>query len=454
VITEHLARRRPATRPGGVAALTTAVVALLAALLATLLLGPLLAAPAQAAPADVPAATTDEWGFRGLLRDGAGEPIPDAEVTVLSDGDAVGSGPTDAEGRWGPLAVPEPGTYTLRFDLAGTGETFADGTTVGEVDKEIVDSPTALPVQNVVMTTDEATREVTSTGAQVLQRLVAGLNYGLLLALAAVGLSLVFGTTGLTNFAHGENVTFGALIGYLCSFVLGLPIWLAAVVATLAGAAFGWTQDTGLWGPLRRRRLPLVPLMIVSIGFGLALRTIFQFTYGYGTSAITRETFSTISLGPIRLSTADVGSMLTAVVVLVALGLWLQRSRAGRAIRAVSTNPRLAAASGINVAGTLRLVWTVGGALAGLAGVLLGLFNQVSAVMGFNALLLMFAAVILGGLGTTYGALVGALVVGVFTELLVLWVPSDMKYVGGLVVLVVVLLLRPQGIFGSRERIG
>jgi branched-chain amino acid transport system permease protein len=134
--------------------------------------------------------------------------------------------------------------------------------------------------------------------------------------------------------------------------------------------------------------------------------------------------------------------------------LAVRRSRLGKAARAISDNPALAAASGIDVDRVIRVVWTVGGALAGLAGILLGLAQEVQFQMGQNILLLIFAAVTLGGLGTTVGALVGSLVIGVGVQLSTLVVSPELKNVGALAALIVILLIRPQGILGRRERIG
>jgi branched-chain amino acid transport system permease protein len=142
------------------------------------------------------------------------------------------------------------------------------------------------------------------------------------------------------------------------------------------------------------------------------------------------------------------------VVVLLLVALMLQRTKIGKAMRAVADNRDLAASSGIDVNRVILVVWMMGGALAALGGVLLGLSDQVQWDMGFRLLLLMFAGVTLGGLGTAYGALVGSLVVGIFVQLSTLVIPDDMKYVGGLLLLIVVLIVRPQGILGSRARIG
>ena len=155
------------------------------------------------------------------------------------------------------------------------------------------------------------------------------------------------------------------------------------------------------------------------------------------------------------LSWIDVASMGTSIVVLLAFAFFLLRTRIGKATRAVSDNPSLAAASGIDVDRVIRIVWVTGAVLAGLSGILWAYFRPgVSWDMGFQILLLIFAAVTLGGLGTAFGALVGSIIVGLFIELSTLWLPSDLKYVGALIVLILVLLFRPQGILGRRERIG
>jgi branched-chain amino acid transport system permease protein len=150
----------------------------------------------------------------------------------------------------------------------------------------------------------------------------------------------------------------------------------------------------------------------------------------------------------------DLATIIICLVVLVLVALMLQRTRIGKAMRAVADNRDLAASSGINVNQVILVVWMMGGALAALGGVLLGLTDEVQWDMGFRLLLLMFAGVTLGGLGTAYGALVGSLVVGIFVQMSTLIIPNDVKYVGGLLLLIVILIIRPQGILGARARVG
>jgi branched-chain amino acid transport system permease protein len=196
-------------------------------------------------------------------------------------------------------------------------------------------------------------------------------------------------------------------------------------------------------------------MMIVSIGLSLAVRYTYQLLYGGEIRQLPFAGMADLQLGPIALSPIDLVSMAISLVVLAGVAYFLLRTRVGKATRAVSDNPSLASASGIDVDRVIRIVWVLGGALAGLSGVLWAYFRPgVSWDMGFQILLLIFAAVTLGGLGTAFGALVGSVIVGLFVEVSTLWLPSDMKYAGALVILIIVLLFRPQGILGRKERIG
>jgi branched-chain amino acid transport system permease protein len=289
----------------------------------------------------------------------------------------------------------------------------------------------------------------------VVQLLVDGIRFGLLIAICAVGLSLIFGTTGLTNFAHGELVTVGAVIAWFINVSLGVPLIWAALIAVVVGAAVGALNDLALWRPLRRRGTGLVAALVVSIGVSLALRYLVQIVFGGRSQPYTGLGSSrAVNYGLFTLTNRALASIIISIIILVLVALMLQRTKIGKAMRAVADNRDLAASSGIDVDRVILFVWALGGALATLGGVLLGLSDRVQWDMGFRLLLLMFAGVTLGGLGTAYGALVGSLVVGVFVQMSTLVIPDDMKYVGGLLLLIVILVIRPQGILGSRARIG
>ncbi|WAB84879.1 branched-chain amino acid ABC transporter permease [Microcella daejeonensis] len=411
---------------------------------------------AGASPAMADEVGLDEYDFRILGNVQLdGEPLEDVLLVIEGNGFDV-EVETDAEGRWA-VGVPENGDYSVTLDE----ETLPEGIAV--IDEEGLDDtpnvrdvtigPSGSTVANFFI--GEGERNTVSLADQVLERVFNGLNFGLLLALAAIGLSLIFGTTGLSNFAHAELITFGGLMTLLFGSILGMPIWIAIPIALVLSAALGWVNDAALWRPLRARGVGLIPMMIVSIGLSLAVRYLYQYFVGGGTSQLPGATDSTLSIGAFGLSWIDVGSMAISIIVLLAVAYFLLRTRIGKATRAVSDNPSLAAASGIDVDRVIRIVWVMAGGLAGLSGILWAYFRPgVSWDMGFQILLLTFAAVTLGGLGTAFGALVGSLIVGFFVEMSTLIIPADMKYVGALIILILVLLLRPQGILGRKERIG
>jgi neutral amino acid transport system permease protein len=250
-------------------------------------------------------------------------------------------------------------------------------------------------------------------------------------------------------------VTIGAIIAWYINVRGGVPLIPATLIAMVAGAAVGALNELALWRPLRRRGTGLVAALVVSIGLSLALRYLIQIVYGgFSNPYADYQSQRAVDYGVFTMTNRSLASIVVSVVVLVLVALMLQRTKIGKAMRAVSDNRDLAASSGIDVDRVILVVWMMGGALATLGGVLLGLSDQVQWDMGFRLLLLMFAGVTLGGLGTAYGALVGSLIVGVFVQMSTLVIPSDVKYVGGLLLLIVILVLRPQGILGSRARIG
>ncbi|MDP3892830.1 branched-chain amino acid ABC transporter permease, partial [Nocardioides sp.] len=224
----------------------------------------------------------------------------------------------------------------------------------------------------------------------------------------------------------------------------------------LVSALFGWAQDRGLWRPLRRRGTGLIAMMIVSIGFGLLLRNVYQYTITSSRKSLSQYVSQGRNdYGPISLADKELAIIVVATVTITVTCVVLMKTRLGKAMRAVSDNPALSASSGMRVDGVIGSVWILGTALTGLAGVLLAVNSQVNFLMGFKLLLLVFAAVTLGGLGTIWGALFGSMVIGIMVEVGPLFgVPSSIKEVGALVVLILVLLIRPQGILGRRERVG
>jgi len=376
------------------------------------------------------------------------KPVQGVEFRITGNGvdEKVLSG---SDGTW-VLEVAKKGIYEVEINL----ETLPKGVALRDATANIREANlTITNTAAVLFPIGKDTRVVQPIGDQFLVRLFAGLNLGLLLAVAAVGISLIFGTTGLNNFAHGEMVTFGAMFTWLFHVELKMPLLIAAVITIVLSAGFGWLQDAALWKQLRRRRLGLNQMMIVSIGLSIVLRQVYILSFEGDTKVLSSE-YESVSLGPVVTTSSSLWSMLISALALGFVAWFLTRTRIGKAARAVSDNSSLAAATGINVERIIRIVWVLAGALTGLAGILYGLQFQANYLLGAQILLLLFASVTLGGLGTALGATVGAIIIGFVVELSALVIPIDLKYAASLIILIVVLLVRPQGVLGKKQRIG
>jgi len=397
------------------------------------------------------AATAEGETVQGTLRNGT-EALAGVTITVTTAaGGPVGEAVTDDTGKF-VIPVPEAGDYTVTLDES----TLPEGVAIREGRSSTVTLPVAVGQERpVLFPLGENTRNVQSDLDRLPQLALEGLNFGLIIALAAVGLSLIYGTTGLVNFAHGELITLGALLAYLFNVTFGLQLIPAAILAVVGAAALGGVQDRLLWRPLRKKGTGLIAMLVVTIGLALLARGFFLYLFGGSTAPFDDyQVQEGYDLGPVSLAPKDLISMLLCIGMLLAVAYALLRTRIGKATRAVSDNPALAASSGIDVERVISTVWIAGAGLAGMAGILLALAQQVSFQLGFQILLLVFAGVTLGGLGTAFGALVGSLVVGIFTQVSTIFVPTELKNAGALVVLILILLVRPQGILGRAERVG
>ena len=431
--------------------MTRRVRASLLAIGSMLLMLGLLASPALAQDALL-AQSEIEQGLTGTLRDGERNPVPGVSIVVSdADGNEVGTAETDDEGRW-ELAVDQAGMFQVFLDP----ETLPEGVDLRDPDENPLEIE-VLPgrVRPAVFQLGEGEADRAQLDAFV-RAFANGLKFGLIIAMCSVGLSLIFGTTGLINFAHGELVAFGALFAWFLNVdSVEWHLLLAALMAVVATSALGASFERGLFRPLRRRRVGLFQLMIVSIGLSLFVRHLLLLFFGGAPRPYADFVGqSVVRIGPIALTPRDMAIMAISVVILLGVGLMLQTTRIGKAMRAVADNRDLAESSGIDVNRVILVVWILGAGLAALGGILFGSAVAVDWFMGFRLLLLMFAGVILGGLGTAYGAMVGSIVIGLVTELSVLWFPAELKFMWALVVLIVVLLVRPQGILGRAERIG
>ena len=288
---------------------------------------------------------------------------------------------------------------------------------------------------------------------ELLQLVVNGLVNGSVVALAAVGVSLVYGMLRIVNFAHGDYLTAGAYTAVLFTSV-GLGTATAAVIAGIAGLALAVALEFALWRPLRRKGAGFMSLFLASIGLALVLRNLLFLVASAEPRSYPVDVFQVYALGPIRIAKTQSIAVAAAFGFIILVALLLARTTLGRSMRAVADDAVLAAVTGIRVDRVIVATWALAGALAGVAGVLAALVqSSFDPNVGFALLLPVFAAVILGGIGSAYGALLGGLVLGVLTEVAT-WtelgggVDPVYKPVVAFAVLIAALLVRPQGLFG------
>ena len=390
--------------------------------------------------------------IQGTLVDASKAPISGVTISATGPNNFAAQSISDGAGKW-KIEVPAAAVYevSINQEQLPSGQALTDPTRA-TIKANVIslgfDVTILFPIGPGVAKATNVER-----GAQLL---ADGLILALVIALAALGLNLVFGTTGLTNFAHGELLTLGGLLTYYLSAVAGLKVILAIPLAVLLSALIGgYLQDKILWQPLRRRGTGLIAALIVSIGLAILIRYFFLFIFGGDTRQLPEYAGQPgLSLGLVSITPKSIITSSIGLAMLVGATLWLSRSHMGKASRAVADNPALASSSGIEVERVIRAVWILGATLASFAGIMVTVNQGVSFVMGQDLLLLIFAAVTLGGLGTINGALIGSLVIGVSIQLSTLIIPTELKYVGALGILIIILLVRPQGILGKKGRIG
>ena len=382
------------------------------------------------------------------------QPVAGVTITVTTPAGAmIGTGVTDVAGLIS-FPIPARDNYLVTLDIA----TLPNGFTM-------IDAAKSISIVNKEDFTTTVKRATFFTGSsntssqtllnRMIQRGADGLRLGLVIAMCAVGLSLIFGTTGLTNFAHGEMVTFGGLMAFLMNVTMGIPLLISAPIVVALGGLFGLALNIFIFGKLRRRGVGLISQLVVSVGLSIVLRNMYLYQFGGRTKPLNDYSAQTVMrLGPTSITPRDLTTAILSLLVLVAVALFIQKSRTGKAIRAVSDNPTLASSTGIDTQRIIRIVWFAGGALAALGGIFRGLDEQVGFEMGSRLVFLMFAAITLGGLGSAFGALVGGVLVGILVEMASLVVPAELKNAPALLILIIVLVLRPQGILGRKQRVG
>src|SRR4051812_10354669 len=308
---------------------------------------------------------------------------------------------------------------------------------------------TALIVLGVVVAVMIATKGLHA----VAQTGLNGLSTGAIYALGAVGLTLVYGILRLVNFAHGDYLTFGAYMDFLVNVTWGLPFALGVLFGMLATAVLAIAFELILWRPMRARQAGLLQLLLTSIGLALVVRSGLQYVWSTDVRLLDINTTATVSFLGLRVGRTQLIVIAIGFVVILAVGLMLRETLLGKRMRALADDIDLAETAGINTTRVILYTWLLAGALAGLAGVLDASVTSLEPTFGFTLLLPIFAAVILGGIGDAYGALAGGMLLGLMTEWSTMYVEAKWKIGVGFVVLLVALIVRPQGIFGKAKAI-
>lgn len=295
---------------------------------------------------------------------------------------------------------------------------------------------------------------IASRGAAAFgQVTVNGLVAGSYFALGAVGLALVYGVLRLVNFAHGDMLTFGAYFAFLVNVTWALPFVVAALVAVAATAVLAVVSELVLWRPMREKGAGLFQLLLMTLGLAFFIRHAIQLAAGTGVRALEIDVTSSFRFLGLRIGQTELFVALVGFAVLVLVALMLRSTMLGKQMRALSDNFALAETTGIDTQRVVLATWLLAGALAGLAGVLsVAVIGVMTPTLGFSLLLTLFAATVLGGIGNAYGALAGGIALGLGQEWSTLVIDSRWKITVGFAILILVLIVRPQGILG-RARI-
>jgi branched-chain amino acid transport system permease protein len=298
----------------------------------------------------------------------------------------------------------------------------------------------------------------------IIQALMDGLIAGAMIGLGAIGITLTYSILRFANFAHGELISWGAylalaasgLLGYLSSnltasigpFSFGWSLPLAAVLAILLTGMLALVGDALLFGRLRAKGGSVIIMVMASFGAALTLRSLLEFTFTSKPVYYTNALQIALPLGGMKATPDQLLTLGLSAILVVAIHLLLTRTTIGRSMRAVSENQQLSGIVGIDVRKVIRTVWLLGAGLACVAGIMAGLLVQIRPHMGHDLLLPLFAAAILGGIGSVPGAMLAGLIVGLSESLAVQFIGAEWRAAVAFVILVAVLLIHPKGLFG------
>ena len=287
----------------------------------------------------------------------------------------------------------------------------------------------------------------------VSQRSINGLSLGAIYALGAVGLTLVYGILKLVNFAHGDFLTFGAYMAYLVNVTWEMPLIFGIAFAIVITALLGIVLEKIMWAPMRGRGAGMLQLLLMTIGLAFVIRYGIQFVWGTELRQLDVNRTDTVNFLDLRIGQTQLIVVVVGFATLIATGMMLRLTLLGKRMRALSDDLDLAETSGIDTSRVILYTWLFAAGLAGLAGVFAGAITQLQPELGFELLLPIFAAVVLGGIGNAFGALAAGIVLGVVIEWSTFFVDSGLKLAVGFVILIIVLVIRPQGIFGQARTV-
>jgi len=282
----------------------------------------------------------------------------------------------------------------------------------------------------------------------VVQLILNGLMAGTILALPAIGLTLIFAVLRFTNFALASLMTVGAYAGLVANISFGLPVYASLLAAFVVAGLVGWLCDEFVLKPFRASGF--ITTAIGSIALTIALENVVRFVFENQMRGYKLPLRRDLVIAGLRVDPQQLDNLAVAVLVVLVLTAFLMTTRAGKAMRAVADNPSLASIKGIDVDMVARIVSFVAMGIAGIGGMLVGLDTTVDPLVGYKTILSVFAAAVVGGLGSIPGAIVGALVVGVGEELSLLVLSPAYRTAVGFIAIFLVLTLRPRGILGAR----
>ena len=280
-----------------------------------------------------------------------------------------------------------------------------------------------------------------------MQTLFNGIITGVIMTLPALAVTLLFGVLKFPNFAVGAMMTVGAYLAFALNAQLGWPLLVASIVAAVVMGFACIAIDQFTFRPLRERGA--ITLMVASLGLALILENIARFAYGNAARSFELELARPFRFLDIRMNREQMITIAVASAAMLLMWLLLTRAPMGRAMRAVADNPALALVRGIESARVIRWTWFIAGCLLGVGGVLVGMDRALEPPMGSNYVISVFGAAILGGLGSPLGAFAGALIIGVASELSTLVIAPNYRIGVPLVAIAIILIFRPQGLFGQ-----